>query len=154
MRSLASHRILGLLVLLAGPVHAASLEEPVKPLPATLKQDLARAEIGRMLFHDPRLSANGKVSCFSCHDTSRGASDIRERSIGFAGGLTGVHAPSVFNAAFNFKQLWNGRADSLEGRVDMVVQNPVEMGSRWTDVVAKVSPDTNPGGWHFERAKR
>jgi cytochrome c peroxidase len=43
----------------------------------------------------------------------------------------------------NFKQFWDGRADSLEAQVEAVVQNPVEMGSKWGDVVAKVSQDAN-----------
>ena len=142
MRIPAFKWVLGLLVAAGVPALGSPMDEPIKPLPLTLKQDPARAEIGRLLFHDTRLSANGKVACVSCHDTSKGGSDGRDRSVGFAGALTGVHAPTVFNAAFNFKQFWNGRADSLEGQVDLVVQNPVEMGSRWEDVVAKVSADT------------
>jgi cytochrome c peroxidase len=100
-----------------------------------------RADIGHRLFRDPRLSANGKVSCASCHDARQGGADGRARSEGFSGLRPGVNAPTVFNAALNFKQFWNGRADSLEAQIDMVVQNPVEMGSRWEDVVAKVAAD-------------
>ncbi|MFZ2853013.1 MAG: cytochrome c peroxidase [Rhodocyclaceae bacterium] len=120
---------------------AAPLDEPIKPIPPTLKQDPARAAIGRRLFHDPRLSANGGVSCASCHDLSRGGVDGRDYSVGFSGKRTGVNAPTVLNAALNFRQFWNGRAASLEAQVDMVIQNPVEMGSQWPDVVAKVAQD-------------
>jgi len=109
--------------------------------PLTLKQDPARVEIGRLLFHDARLSGNGRVSCASCHEPSKGGGDGRARSSGFNGALTEVNAPTVFNAALNFRQFWNGRADSLEAQVDLVVQNPVEMGSAWVDVVQKVQQD-------------
>jgi cytochrome c peroxidase len=64
------------------------------------------------------------------------------RSVGFSGQRTGVNAPSVLNAALNFKQFWNGRANSLEAQVDAVIQNPVEMGSKWPDVVAKLARDS------------
>jgi cytochrome c peroxidase len=126
---------------LSWPAPAAPLDEPIEPLPATLNVNPARAEIGRQLFHDVRLSANSRVSCASCHDTAKGGADTRGHSIGFHGAATGVNAPTVFNAAFNFKQFWNGRADSLEAQVDGVVQNPVEMGSKWDDVVVMTSRD-------------
>jgi cytochrome c peroxidase len=117
------------------------LNEPIQPIPLEHGQDLARAEIGRRLFHDPRLSANNSVSCASCHDLARGGADGRDRSTGFSGLRTGVNAPSVLNAALNFRQFWNGRAATLEEQVDSVVRNPVEMGSKWADVVTKLAQD-------------
>jgi cytochrome c peroxidase len=125
---------------------AVSLIEPIKPLPVSVQQDPARAQIGRQLFKDGRLSANGKTSCLSCHDLTHGGADSRVYSIGFSGVLTAVNAPTVLNAALNFKQFWNGRADSLEAQIDSVVRNPVEMGSKWSDVVAKISVDGNYRG--------
>jgi cytochrome c peroxidase len=121
---------------------ATPLDEPIKPLPLSTQEDPARAQIGRELFHDTRLSVNGRVSCASCHSAEHGGADGRDHSIGFAGKATGVNAPTVFNAALNFKQFWNGRAQSLEEQIDIVIQNPIEMGSKWEDVVAKVSKDT------------
>jgi cytochrome c peroxidase len=132
---------LAILVVVSCPVMAAPLDEPIKPIPITLKQDPARANIGRRLFHDPRLSANSTVSCASCHDTAKGGVDGRVYSVGFSGKQTAVNAPTVFNAALNFKQSWNGRTDSLEAQIDDVIRNPVEMGSRWEDVIAKVAQD-------------
>lgn len=135
---------LSLAILLGLPcqISAAPLDEPIKPISTVLAQDPARAEIGRQLFHDVRLSANNSVSCVSCHDLENGGADSRNHSVGFNGKLTGINAPTVLNAALNFKQFWNGRADSLEAQIDAVIQNPVEMGSEWPDVVAKVSQDT------------
>ncbi|EJL85716.1 cytochrome c peroxidase [Polaromonas sp. CF318] len=120
---------------------APLLDEPIQPVPLTLKQDPARADIGRQLFRDTRLSGNGRISCASCHDISKGGGDGRDRSVGLHGGLTSVNAPTVLNAALNFKQFWNGRAESLEAQADHVMQNPVEMGSKWEEVVQKVSQD-------------
>ncbi len=94
------------------------------------------------MFHDVRLSANSRVSCASCHDLGKGGVDGLAHSVGFTGKLTGVNTPTVFNAALNFKQFWNGRADSLEAQIGVVIENPVEMGSRWPDVVAKAGSAT------------
>ena len=139
MHSGAFIAMAGLALAVSAPTLAAPLAEPIKPVPATLKQDPARAEIGRQLFSDTRLSGNGKVSCVSCHDPTKGGVDGRERSVGWSGKTTGVNAPTVLNAALNFRQFWNGRAASLEEQVDGVVQNPVEMGSKWDDVVVKIA---------------
>jgi cytochrome c peroxidase len=130
-----------LLVNSPSPASAAPPHEPIEPLPLTLKVDPGRAEIGRMLFQDVRLSANGTISCATCHDAAKGRADARSHSIGFRGQATGVNAPTVFNSAFNFVQFWNGRAATLEAQIDGVVQNPVEMGSKWEDVVVWVKRD-------------
>lgn len=120
---------------------ASQLDEPIQPIPQTLHQDPLRVDVGRRLFNDPGLSGNGRVSCASCHDLNKGGGDGRARSSGFEGKLTAVNAPTVLNAALNFKQFWNGRADSLESQVDQVVQNPIEMGSTWEALLQKVNRD-------------
>jgi len=122
---------------------ALATDEPIKPLPLTLNQDPIRVQLGRKLFRDPRLSANDSVSCATCHDLKRGGSDGRQHSVGFSGKTTAVNAPTVFNAALNFAQFWNGRAASLEAQIDAVIQNPVEMGSSWSGVLAKLSADAD-----------
>lgn len=126
-----------------GPAAAAPLDEPIQPLPLSLHQDPQRVALGRRLFHDPRLSANGRVSCASCHDLSRGGVDGKDYSQGFSGLPTAVNAPTVLNAALNFRQFWNGRAASLEAQIEQVVQNPVEMGAKWPEVVARVAQDAD-----------
>jgi cytochrome c peroxidase len=142
-RAEAAMKIASMVILLG--VSCASfaepLIEPIKPLPLNANQDPARTTIGHRLFQDVRLSANRHVSCASCHDLAKGGADGRVHSVGFNGQLTAVNAPTVLNAALNFKQFWNGRAESLEAQVDAVIRNPVEMGSNWADVVATVAQD-------------
>ena len=120
---------------------AGPLDEPIKPLQGTPKLDPARVEIGRKLFHDPRLSANGKLACAGCHDLAKGGVDGRFRSVGFDGQTVGINTPTVLNSGLNFKQFWNGRAESLEAQIEAVVANPVEIGSKWEDVVTWIAKD-------------
>lgn len=127
--------------LLCAPAQAAPANEPIQPVPQSLRQDPAKAELGRRLFSDTRLSANNRVSCASCHDVARGGADSRGVSLGLDGKPAALNAPTVLNAALNFKQFWNGRADTLEAQIGLVVENPAEMGSRWPDVVRKVQQD-------------
>ena len=119
------------------------LVEPIKPLPLRANEDRQRTRLGRQLFKDVRLSANNRVSCSSCHTLAKGGADGQTRSTGLYGELTPVNAPTVLNAAFNFKQFWNGRADSLESQIEMVVRNPIEMGSSWTEVTHKIAEDAD-----------
>ncbi len=122
-------------------VATASAVEPIKPIPTTPVVDTAKAELGQRLFEDPLLSRDGTVSCASCHDLEQGGDDGRRVSVGIDGALGALNAPTVFNVALNFKQFWDGRADTLEAQVDGPVQSPVEMGSLWPDVVAKLHRD-------------
>ncbi|WP_020681185.1 cytochrome-c peroxidase [Marinobacterium rhizophilum] len=141
MRSLSCS--LALLLLLPTPLSASPRHEPITPISPIRTADPARTELGKQLFHDVRLSADNSVACVSCHDLSRGGADSRAHSLGIGGKPTAVNTPTVFNAALNFRQFWNGRADSLEAQIDAVIENPDEMGSKWPDVVAKLVQDAN-----------
>lgn len=98
------------------------------PTPAGNPTTAARVELGKMLYFDPRLSSTGTVSCFSCHNVMEGGDDHRPTSIGVHGQLGGRNAPTVWNAAFQSVQFWDGRAPSLEAQAKGPIVNPVEMG--------------------------
>ena len=61
-------------------------EEPIKPVPEEIEADTEKLMLGRMLFHDPRLSKDNTVSCYSCHKLGVGRGDGREVFIGMGGG--------------------------------------------------------------------
>jgi cytochrome c peroxidase len=140
-RSLSAWLCAGALAPAGAPALAAPAAEPIQPVPQSLRQDPAKAALGRRLFSDTRLSVNGRVSCASCHDLARGGADSRGASLGLDGKPAALNAPTVLNAALNFRQFWNGRAETLEAQIGQVVENPAEMGSRWPDVVRKVQQD-------------
>ncbi|MGR9035429.1 MAG: cytochrome-c peroxidase [Gammaproteobacteria bacterium] len=127
---------------LAGSVSVAMALETLPteaPAPADNPTTPAKVELGKMLYHDPRLSSTGTVSCSSCHNTMLGGEDNRPNSMGVNGQTGGRSAPTVWNAAFNKVQFWDGRAASLEEQAAGPVTNPIEMGMKsWDDVVARV----------------
>ncbi|TAN49848.1 MAG: cytochrome-c peroxidase [Methylococcaceae bacterium] len=107
------------------------------PAPANNPTTSAKAHLGKMLYHDPRLSASGTVACASCHNVMAGGEDNRAGSVGIRGQVGGRSAPTVWNAAFNSVQFWDGRADSLEAQAKGPVTNPIEMGMKsWDDAIA------------------
>lgn len=117
---------------LAGPatsaLAAAPLGLPPVPIPADNPQTQAKIELGDTLFHDPRFSADGKVSCSTCHDRAKGFTDNLRVSKGF-NDLTGTrNAPTVLNSAYLTTLFWDGREPDLEGQSKQPPINPVEGG--------------------------
>ncbi|MEK8017409.1 MAG: cytochrome c peroxidase [Candidatus Parabeggiatoa sp.] len=113
--------------------------EPIQPIPLYIDLDSAKVALGDQLFHEVRLSHDNTMSCAYCHDlNTRGGTDHLPRSITSNGIVAKVNAPTVFNVGFNFKQLWDGRADTLEQQINGVVQSPKVMGSKWPEVVEKI----------------
>lgn len=100
----------------------------------------AGATLGRVLFYDPRVSANDRQSCGSCHLQQFGFADTAKLSRGFAGGLTGRHSMGLANARFytSGKFFWDERAATLESQVLQPVQDAVEMGMTLDNLVVKL----------------
>lgn len=121
----------------------AGSSEPLRALPAVAAVELTPlVSLGRRLFHDPRLSGDDTVACASCHDIGQGGDDGAQVSSGIKGKLGPINAPTVLNAAFNFRQFWDGRAKDLDEQARGPVTNPLEMGADWGKVVAKLQADT------------
>ena len=121
----------------------APTDEPLSPLPQTIALDSRKVALGKLLFHDKRLSSDDSLACAGCHALDKGGADGVPRSIGIGGQAGGINAPTVLNSGFNFKQFWDGRADTLEQQIDAPLQDPKELGSKWPDVVDKLQRDTD-----------
>lgn len=98
----------------------------------------AKAELGRLLFFDGRLSGPGQMSCGSCHVADLGWADGRARSLGHGAHQLQRNTPSMLNAAHLDELFWDGRVTSLEDLVSAVLHNPEEMSSSAGEVAARV----------------
>jgi len=112
--------------------------EPLQPLRLSIPTDPAKVALGFALFHDTRLSGDNTISCATCHDLNKGGVDRLQFSKGIRGQLGGVNPPTVYNAALNFAQFWDGRAANLQEQAAGPPLNPVEMGSVSFDSIAAV----------------
>lgn len=121
--------------------YAPRRDGPVQPLPQSIDLNADQVALGRILFEDKRLSADDTVSCASCHTLRKYGVDGLAVSSGIHGQKGELNAPTVYNSAFNFRQFWDGRAATLEQQVDGPVGNPIEMGSNWRQVLAKLDVD-------------
>ena len=100
-------------------------------------------QLGRKLFFDPLLSANGKVSCATCHRPDHGFASPEPRSIGIEGRIGRRNAPSLLNRAFSKSLFWDGRMESLEQQSLKPIEDHNEMGSSMDDVLRKLQTDEN-----------
>ena len=86
-----------------------------------------KAELGKVLFFDPRLSGSGQMACASCHDPDLAWADGRTVSFGHERQTLRRNAPSLLNAGHNRFHFWDGRAESLEQQALMPILADDEM---------------------------
>lgn len=91
-----------------------ALAADLAPLPDPPEIDAARAELGRHLFFDSRLSGDTATSCASCHDPAQGWSTSDPMSAGYASVLYFRNAPGLFNVADRRFLMWDGRLDGAD----------------------------------------
>ncbi len=101
--------------------------EPIQPIKAVTPENAEVAELGKMLFFDPRLSKSGFISCNSCHNLSMGGTDNIKTSIGHKWQQGPINAPTVLNSGMNLAQFWDGRAQDLKAQAAGPIANPKEM---------------------------
>jgi cytochrome c peroxidase len=95
----------------------------------------AKVSLGKDLFFDKRLSADGTVSCSTCHEPKYAFTDGKAVAEGIHGRKGARSAPTLLNAIFNSGQFWDGRVESLEAQVKLPLINPDEMGNASHDEV-------------------
>lgn len=101
------------------PESAISPENPLTP---------AKLSLGRRLFHEPALSRDGTVSCADCHPLDKYGMDGLRVAEGIGDQRGDRNTPSVFNAALQDSQFWDGRATDVESQAAFPILNPLEMG--------------------------
>ncbi len=115
--------------------------EPIVPIKPATGLDVRKVALGRRLFNDTRLSGDNSIACVTCHDLSQGGTDHLIYPKGPEGIQGDVNTLTVFNSSRNFKLMWDGRARTLAQLIDITVNSPRMLASRWTDVVNRIKAD-------------
>lgn len=111
----------------AVPAPNVASEELVQPIRPPQQIHLGKAELGKKLYFDPRLSRSGIISCNTCHNLSMGGTDNVQFSIGHRWAIAPVNAPTVLNSDLNVAQFWDGRAANLKEQAKGPIQAAGEM---------------------------
>lgn len=111
----------------------------LKRVPSDNRLTAEKVSLGEALYYDKRLSADGTLSCATCHDPAKSFASADALTVGVNGRVGVRNAPTVLNAMFSDRLFWDGRASSLEEQVKHPLVNPDEMGMPSLDaVVARV----------------
>lgn len=113
---------------------------PVDPTNAVADNPRA-ASMGQQLFNDPRLSANGMISCATCHQSIRNFTDGLPK--GQALGTVARNTPSIVGTAYSPWQFWDGRRDSQWSQALAPLEDENEHGVDRDHVVRFIA--TDPG---------
>jgi cytochrome c peroxidase len=97
-------------------------------IPADNPQTPEKISLGQKLFFERRLSADGTVSCSTCHNPDLAFTDRKSTSVGIKGRVGQRNAPTILNALYNKTQFWDGRVNTLEEQAALPIVNAVEMG--------------------------
>jgi len=101
------------------------------PVPADNPMSAAKVELGRRLFYDVRLAANGTQACASCHAQARAFTDGRATSVGSTGEVGRRNAQPLANVGYLASLTWANpsmRALEAQAHVPMFGVAPVELG--------------------------
>ncbi|TQV76110.1 cytochrome-c peroxidase [Denitrobaculum tricleocarpae] len=142
---------------LAGMAAANDLRDMAReyfePLPSTIPSvkdnpiTPEKIDLGKALFFDPRLSASGVFSCYSCHNLTTGGDDNLETSIGHGWQKGPRNSPTVLNAVLNEAQFWDGRAEDLKAQAKGPIQAGVEMANTPETVIETLNSMPQYGEW-------
>jgi len=111
---------------------------PPVPVPVDNPQTADKIKLGDKLYHDKRFSADGNISCATCHSKDKGFTDNLRVSKGFKNQQGTRNAPTVINAAYYTSQFWDGREPDLEGQSRQPPVNPVEGGLKNHDPILNI----------------
>ncbi len=101
---------------------------PPVPVPEDNPQFPEKIALGKKLFEDKRFSADGTISCASCHDPAKAFSDGLPVAEGIKKQKGTRNTPSVINAAYYTSQFWDGRRPDLEEQAKDPFVNSIEHG--------------------------
>ncbi len=108
------------------------------PFPEDNQFTKAKADLGRKLFFDPRLSGSNYISCASCHNPAFAWGDGLPRGIGHAMTRLGRRTPTILNLAWGELLMWDGRFETLEQQALGPMSAPVEMNQNMDAIVAEL----------------
>jgi cytochrome c peroxidase len=95
--------------------------------------------LGKLLFFDPLLSKDNKLSCASCHQPEKGFTDALPKAItNHSGIFQQRNAPTLLNSAYQPNLFYDLRSTSLENQIEQVILNPHEFNTDIKSIIDKL----------------
>ena len=136
---------------MSSPSPRQAFRRPLEiPFPSDNLYSPEKAELGKVLFFDPRLSGSEALSCASCHNASFGWEDGRVTGRGEGLKALGRNSPTTLNHAWSEVFFWDGRADTLEQQA----MGPITAGVEMNMPIERAVQVLNGIDWYKERFNR
>lgn len=107
-------------------------------IPADNPMTPEKVALGRQLFFDERLSADGSKSCYSCHLCEHGLTDGLPKAVGAGNKQLPRNSPTLWNIGYHHEFYWDGRSASLEKQA-LAAWTGANMGANADEIVAKLN---------------
>lgn len=114
---------------------------PMPDIPDDNQYTAARAELGKKLFYDTRLSRANTISCGTCHIQSKGFADNLELATGTENRTGLRNVPTLTNIAYADKLLMDGGSFSLEAQAFVPIEDHNEMDFTFKELVELLAKD-------------
>ena len=111
---------------------------PPAPVPEGNPITPEKVELGKRLFFDARLSADGSLACVSCHLPDQGWTTNTPLSPAYPTAMERRNSQTLINVAYNKALIWDGRAGALEKQALGPIQNPLHMNQNLDLLVEKL----------------
>jgi cytochrome c peroxidase len=118
------------------PAPLASYEPMTVPADNPMTPE--KVALGRQLFFDERLSADGSRSCYSCHVCEKGLTDGLPKAVGALNKQLPRSSPTLWNIGYHKEFYWDGRSPSLEKQA-LAAWTGANMSAKADEVVAKLN---------------
>jgi len=112
---------------------------PPVPIPEDNPMTPEKIELGKLLFFDARLSADGSLACVSCHLPDQGWTTNTPLSPAYPTNMERRNSQTLINVAYNKALIWDGRAAILEKQALGPIQNPLHMNQNLDLLVEKLN---------------
>ncbi len=116
--------------------HETSL---IVPIPQSIKIDLAKARLGKLLFEDKRISKGDKKACVECHLPHLGGVDNEPLSMAINDKPRTTNTPTIFNAGLLPMLGWRGTGTSLEDVTEAVIKSEMGLAMNWPELIEKLN---------------
>ncbi len=136
---------------------ADRIRQIFSPLPQVMTSERnpvtpEKVKLGKLLFYETRISADGTVSCSRCHPISLYAADGLRKSIGNRCRINPRNAPTIFNAAAQISEHWIGNRTDVEDQAKQSVIGPPSFGMPSYEEVEKKLKEIKGYGPLFKEA--
>lgn len=98
--------------------------------------------LGKILFHEKKLSHNNKMSCASCHQPKKAFTDGLQFSIANDSSFVKRNSPTLLFSGLQAAQFYDARASSLETQIIGVVENKKEFHNNIDNIIGNLKQDT------------